>query len=371
MKISTNFIQFWFTLLAIVIVTGSYLFSYSISEKKMHEKIDNAFKNEVPLWGESIMRTKGMPYWGKSDLKKYENSKQSTILSANDTILISSSFYHPTAFIEYQRKNKETFLLLGDDYDIKIADSLFRSLIMELDIVAQSSVELKVRDLHQMFPTVDSMNTNAPFIRTLSSGSVKGFTTDSVGVGICNQALLYGHVKLPFSTVLANIKWFGFPQMVAISLLVVVFFLLHHGLLFFSHYLKFRKNVVFIGNTCIDLSHQELYLWNGECKHITDTKMSLLQMLIESAPTYILSKEEVCRKIWNLNSKDAQARYNTAMTDMRALFITEDSSLELKSLTREGMQLLVNDSLIKKGRWFHFIWIYMRVHSPKTGKSSN
>ena len=77
----------------------------------MYKDIDDILKNEASLWGEYIMRTKGMPYWGKFDLKKYENSKQSTILSGDDTIVISSSIYHPVAFIEYQRKNKETFLL--------------------------------------------------------------------------------------------------------------------------------------------------------------------------------------------------------------------------------------------------------------------
>ena len=93
--------------------------------------------------------------------------------------------------------------------------------------------------------------------------------------------------------------------------------------------------------------------------------MALLQMLVESAPAYKLSKEEVCLKIWNRNAKDGQALYNVVMTDMRTLFITEDPSLELKSLPREGMQLLVNESLVKRGRWIHFMRIYMAVNSKR------
>lgn len=364
MKVSRKNIQYRFTLLSIAVIV-SYFFSYSDSGDKLYEKIDGTFEDEVPFWGESIMSTKGMPYWGKYDLKKYENSKQSTILSADDTIIISSSLYHPPAFIEFQRKNQETFLLLSDDYDIEIADSLFKCMIKELDIVAQSSVELKIRDLSEMFPTADSMYVNAPFVKTLSSGSVEGFTTNPVGVGICDHALICGHVKIPFVEIVSNMDLFGFPQIVAIGLLLVVFILSHYGAVFFPHYLKYRKDVVFIGNTCIDLNQKELYLWSGECRHITDTRMALLQMLVESAPAYKLSKEEVCLKIWKRNAKDGQALYNVVMTDMRTLFITEDPSLELKSLPREGMQLLVNDSLVKRGRWLHFMWIYMAVNSKR------
>ena len=365
MKISQRLFRFWLTLLTIVVVIGSYFRNYSISAEKMYKDIDDILKNEASLWGEYIMRTKGMPYWGKFDLKKYENSKQSTILSGDDTIVISSSIYHPVAFIEYQRKNKETFLLLGDDYNINIADSLFKDIIAELGIKAESSVELKVRDLHQMFPTADSMYADAPFVKTFSSGSVEGYTTTPVGIGICNHALLYGHVKIPFSAVLSEMKWFGELQIAAISGLAVLFLLMYYAMQLFPLYRNYRKDVVFIGNTCIDLSHKELYLWSGECRHITDTRMSLLQMLVEAAPAYKLSKEEVCRNIWNLSPKDAQARYNVGMTDMRTLFIAEDPSLELKSLPREGMQLLVNESLVKKGRWHHFLRIYMKANSSK------
>lgn len=363
MKNSQRLFRLLFLLLAIVVVISSYFCSFSICEKNLHEKVDEVFKKEAPFWGESIIRVKGLPYWGKFDLKKYENSKQSTILSADDTIVISSSFYHPTAFVEYQRKNKETFLLLGDDYDVIILDSLFKNIITELTIIAESSVELKVRDLSEMFPTADSMYADAPFVKTFSSGSVKGYTTEPVGIGICNHALLYGHVKIPFGVVFSNMEWFGMPQIVAIMLFIFLYFIFSFVIPRFLFYLKFRKNVVFLGNTCIDLSRKELYLWSGECRHITDIKFKLVEMIVESAPSYKLSKEEVCRDIWNLDTKDAQARYDMAMKGMRTLFITEDVSLELKSLTGEGVQLLVNDSLIKKGRKFHFLWMYLRNES--------
>ena len=365
MKISQRLFRFWFSLLTIIAVVFSYFCSFSVCEKDFYRNIDRIFETEALLWGEHVLRAKGIPFKGKYDSQEYANKKRTTIVMDGDTLEISTSFHYPQSYNEYQRKNLDSYLLLCDDYDIMISDSLFKAIITRLNLTAESSVELKVRDLHQMFPTADSMYADAPFVKTFSSGSVEGYTTTPVGIGICNHALLYGHVKIPFSAVLSEMKWFGELQIAAIFGLAVLFLLMYYAMQLFPLYRNYRKDVVFIGNTCIDLSHKELYLWSGECRHITDTRMSLLQMLVEAAPAYKLSKEEVCRNIWNLSPKDAQARYNVGMTDMRTLFIAEDPSLELKSLPREGMQLLVNESLVKKGRWHHFLRIYMKANSSK------
>ena len=365
MKITKKHVKFGFPLLIIVVIISSYYYNFTDSEKNLYYSINGAFKHDALLWGEFITRAKGIPFRNRYNSEEYAKKKTTTLLTAEDTIVISCLFYHPEVYLEYQRKNGETSLLLDDEFDVNLADSLFKDIIAELGIKAESSVELKVRDLHQMFPTADSMYADAPFVKTFSSGSVEGYTTTPVGIGICNHALLYGHVKIPFSAVLSEMKWFGELQIAAISGLAVLFLLMYYAMLLFPLYRNYRKDVVFIGNTCIDLSHKELYLWSGECRHITDTRMSLLQMLVEATPAYKLSKEEVCRNIWNLSPKDAQARYNVGMTDMRTLFIAEDPSLELKSLPREGMQLLVNESLVKKGRWHHFLRIYMKANSSK------
>lgn len=362
MKNSRKNIRFWFPLLIIVVIVGSYSVNFRNSENCLCKSINEKFQNEESSWSVVVADIKKIPSWGNYNLQNYLNKTKTTFLSNEDTIEISTSFYHPKEYSEYQRLNFETILLFEDDYDIWIIDSLFEAMLTRLDLVVESSVELKVRDLHQMFPTVDSMRTDVPFVKTFSSGSVEGYTTDSIGIGICNHALLYGHVNIPFFTVLSNMSLFDTSQIFAIVILVLLYFLVGRFTAYYPIFFKYRKNVVFIGNTCIDLYQKELYLWNGECRHITDTRMALLKMLVESAPTYKLSKEEVCLKIWNRNAKDGQALYNVVMTDVRTLFITEDPSLELKSLPREGMQLLVNDSLVKRGRWLHFMWIYMAVN---------
>lgn len=332
---------------------------------ELHEKIDNIFKKDVRLWRKSTMRAKGIPYWGKYDLKKYDNKKETTILSAKDTIVISSSIYHPDSYTEYRRKNRDTFLLLSNNYNIMTIDSLFKVTLAKLGITTASSVELKIRDLAQMFPAPDSICIDAPFIETVTSGSVKGYTTASVGIGICNHALLYGHVNIPFSVILSDMEWFGTPQITVMIGLFALFSLVYFIISWLHHCSNYQKNTVLIGNTCIDMYRKELYLWNGECRHLTDIKFKIVKMIVEAAPAYLLSKEEVCRTIWNRNSTEGQALYNVAMKDMRTLFITEDPSLELKSMPRKGMQLVVDDSLIERGRRFHFLWVYLSVNSKR------
>lgn len=133
--------------------------------------------------------------------------------------------------------------------------------------------------------------------------------------------------------------------------------------------ISYKKDIKILGNTCIDLNKNVVYLYNGECKQVIGNKIILLQMLIDSAPTYKLLKEDVCRKIWNRDSKDGQALYNVAMSELRNLFINADPSLKLKSIPKEGMQLLVNTSLVKKMIRWHFIGIFIKVALSKTKRN--
>lgn len=369
MKGTTKFIWTIMVLMVLVSWGFSYVFSYAKSKDELYLQVDSLFQEHAVNWGDYIMQAKGIPYSGFYDSQEYAKKMKTTIFSIDDTIEISKAFFHPESYYEYQMKGRETFLIMSGVYDIELIDSLFNNLLTKHGITAESSVELRIKDLRQMFPRVDSMCSDVPFTKFLTTGSVKGHLTPPIGVGICDHAQLYGHLEIPFSVVLSKIDWLGLPQVFVLLLFVILLIIKHYLIRYAPIYSQFKKNVMFIGNTCIDLPSQELFVWNGECKHITGTKMQLMQMLIDAAPTYELLKDDVCRKIWNRNSRDGQALYNVAMTELRKLFITDDPSLELKSLPREGMQLLVNGTLINKRRCIHFLSIYLKYNSRKYTKN--
>ena len=360
MKIKSKYIFLCFLPLFVVLFGGSYYLNYKDSREVVHEEINEIFQKEASHWGEYILAKKGVLYRGSYNSLEYASKKKTTFESETYKVEISSAFHHPDSFNEYQILNIETFLLVDDKYDISITDSLFKEILLYLDVVAESSVELKIRDIREMFPNVDSLNQDAPFVKTIASGSVEGYTTQPVGVGICDHGMLYGHVKVARSEVLARMSWFCSNQLYAL------FFILVLSLLGFSigRYLQkllyYQKHTILIGNTCVDLPSQRLFLWDGECRNITETHSTLLQMLLDAAPEYKLMKEDVCHTLWNRSAKDGQALYNVAMTHLRNLFITEDPSLELKSIPKEGMQLLINASHIHRGRWRHFAWMYIK-----------
>ncbi len=356
MAVNRNTVTIILSLLIIMIFGYSYYFNYKECKNQLYADIDNILQTKANLWSSFILQDKGVSFSGRYNSFGYENKKNTIILIGDDTIDISSTFYHPESYSDYQLKNRESYLILTNRYDINLVDSLFESSLAEIGITTGTSISLKIKDLRKIFPVPDSMCHDVPFSEILASDSVDGYITNSVGIGICDHAQLYGHVKVDFLTILKKMHWFGINQ-ISLFILLIIGVVCYQCIPIF---LYFNKNILLIGNTCIDLPNRQLYLWSGECRHITDIRMALIKMIIDAAPSYKLSKEMVCRDIWNLDTKDAQARYDMAMKGMRTLFITEDVSLELKSLTGEGVQLLINDSLIKKGRKFHYLWIYLR-----------
>ena len=234
MKGTTKFI--WTIMALIVLVSWgfSYAFSYAKSRDKLHFQIESLFQEHAVNWSDYIMRSKGIPYSGVYNSQEYAKRIKTTILSVDDTIEISKAFFHPESYYEYQMKGRETFLILSGVYDIELIDSLFKNLLIKHGITAQSCVELRIKDLKQMFPQIDSMCSDVPFTKFLTSGNVEGHLTPPIGVGICDHAQLYGHVKIPFSVVLSEIDWLGLPQALVLLLFVVLLIIKHY----FLKYLK-------------------------------------------------------------------------------------------------------------------------------------
>lgn len=340
----------------VLVMLFSYSINFHVCKKSLQSNVDFAFHTEVYGWGDSITKLKSLPYSRRYHSNAYVNKKRTRIIIDGDTIEIPRRYYYPVDYSEYCRRNIETALILTDNFDTNIVDSLFDGVMRRLNIKAKVAVELHVKDLRQMFPASDTMCIDVPVTEILSKQKINGgFVAGPVGIGICNHALLYGIVDIPSSEIISKMNKLGTIQKIIISLFILYVFVWYVYRKYSPLFFAYKKNVWLVGNTCIDLNRNVVYLWSGVCKPIAGNRVLLIKLLLETAPVYKLVKEDVCQKIWKRNAKDGQALYNVAISEIRTSFVAEDPALELKSTPREGTELIIYKSKVKKWRWVHFV----------------
>jgi hypothetical protein len=145
-----------------IIFSISYIFNYQKCKQSLHLKIDNSFQSEALTWSDSIFNIKKLSQWGMSNSDAYKTKTKTNIASVDDTIVISCDFFHPSDYHEYIKRITETTLILAGYYDILLIDSMFNNLLCKLNIGINSSVQLHIKDLHNMFPTENSMIQEVP-----------------------------------------------------------------------------------------------------------------------------------------------------------------------------------------------------------------
>lgn len=358
----------------VLIMMCSYTINYHVCRENLQNKVDLAFQKEVLGWGDTINQKKGFPHWGRHHSSAYINKKRTRIVFDNETIDVARKYYYPEDYNEYCRTNSETALILTGNFDTSIVDSLFKDLMERLGIDAEVGVELHVKDLRQMFPSGDTMCIDVPVTEILSEQKINGgFVAGPVGIGICNHALLYGFVDIPSSEIISKMNKLGTIQKIIIFLFILYVFVWYVYRKYSPLFFAYKKNVWLVGNTCIDLNRNVVYLWSGVCKPIAGNRVALIKLLLEAAPVYKLVKEDVCQKIWKRNAKDGQALYNVAISEIRTSFVAEDPALELKSAPREGTELIIDKSKVKKWRWVHFvpIIIFASIKKKSTTEMSS
>ena len=93
----------------------------------------------------------------------------------------------------------------------------------------------------------------------------------------------------------------------------------------------------------------------------TNTSTLMLRMLIEAAPEYMLTKEDICRTIWQRDVKDGQALYNVAVSELRSYLIVPDDALTLTTLSKRGIQVTIDPTKLHPRRWWHYVGRYSNV----------
>ena len=347
-----------YILLAALLLAASYQLNYRDSKVAVQSRINEQFREAVPYWGDSIYAIRKLPHWGRSSSEAYARKTETTIIGdlgfsdgGVDTLVISARYYLPKTIWEYQQKNGESVLIWHGDYSPVLADSLFSNLLTDMGIEGDAATELHVKNLKEMFPTADSMNVNAPIREVLTARHVEGFATDTVGIGICDQGLMVGKVALERSTIRSGMRWIAWRQV----LLLLVMAVLYVVIVYVRKAMAYLQGVHLIGNTCIDFNTATLHHWNGDTVTLTTTREALLRMLIEAAPEYMLTKEDICRTIWQRDAKDGQALYNVAVSELRSYLIVPDDALALTTLPKVGIQLTVDRTKLHPHRWWHYV----------------
>ncbi len=340
-----------FILSSIILFVLSNIPNYNISNNQLKETINEIFTSEAEHWGDSIVSIYNLPIkrsYNTEDLKK---KSKTTMYTKDDTIIISRKYHSPENITLYYKRQVETSLIMSGKFNIYITDSLFNIALRKNGIECDATTALYAKELKEMFPQEDSLNTAVPFRTILQTKVLDGFTTDSVALGIGGQGIIVGYVDIPSIAIIGKMDWFSLPQWLAIILIITLYT--------FANYIpakrQYLRNVKFIGNSCIDFNSNVIYRRNGDCVPITGNKVLLLKMLADAAPEYKLLKKDICHTIWNRDGKDAQALYNVAVSDLRNYLIADDDSLELKTLPKEGIQLIVDSKRIHRFPLLHFI----------------
>lgn len=343
-----------YILLAALLLAASYQLNYRDSKEAMQSRINEQFREAVPHWLNTIFNTLQIPQSGFYDRSESVRKTKTTIIGAKDTIDISARYFPRTDYEWWLRKGLEGMLIKSDMYDSALTDSLFSNLLADMGIEAEAATELHVKNLKEMFPTEDSMNVNAPIREVLIARHVEGFVTDTVGIGICDQGLMVGKVALERSTIRSGMRWIAWRQV----LLLLVMAVLYVVILYVRKAMAYLQGVHLIGNTCIDFNKNMIYSPDGSAAPMTGNKAALLRMLATAAPEYMLTKEEICRTIWQRDVKDRQALYNVAVSELRSYLIVPDDALTLTTVPKVGIQVTVDHTKLHPHRKLHCL---MRV----------
>lgn len=352
-----------YLLLTALLLTASFQLNYCDSREKVRNRINERFKEAVPYWGDSIYAMRKIPAWGRYSREAYAKKTKTTIIGeldtpgVTDTLVISARYYLPETHDEYARRGSESALIWSGNYMPVITDPFFSNLLADMGIEAEATTELHVKDLRKMFPNKDSMNVAAPIreVRRVKWRQVEGFVTDTVGIGICNHGLVVGKVAVSHSTIRNGMRWVTWRQVLVLLAMAVLYFVI----LYVKRIATYLQGVHFIGNTCIDFNTATLHYWNGVTLPLTNIKEALLHMLVEAAPEYLLTKEDICRTIWKRDVKDGQALYHVAVNELRGYLIASDDALSLETLPKRGIQITVDRDKLRPCRLLHYM--VMRV----------
>ncbi len=348
---------------SILIFITTYLLSYTISiDSKRHvieKDINRLFTLSSHSWHDSIIKIKNIPIYIGRDTYGFVLKENYRLITENDTTIISSRLLNIKDIYEYEKRTTQTAMFECNEFDIRIADSIWNIQLRNAGYDCESSFYLAVKNIKDMFPRSDTLVTNiiVPFKSQKHIVGYDIFVTDSVGLGICNQAYAISYVNIPLETIIEKSGFMGVEFWVAI-----VSMFLYLVLASIKYKRKATKRYHTTGATeniekesnCIQIQHlsydTSTHILSNQATSqfvkLPRTQALLFETLIGSE-NYYATKKDICMRVWSLDEKSATNSYNSIARRMRDSF-SEIDGIRLITIKDTAMQLLITKENISR-----------------------
>lgn len=323
------------------------------------DAVNQNFQHEAPLWADSIMVVNEVYYYSSG-----ENRRRATyplyLTDKYGSYEIAAKFhYHPDYTI--QDRLRLTSTMLGDReciYDVSLVNRVWASTLQREGLHVETAIELYYRKLREMFPTPDSLNKQAKVFRLEShpfdyEGSIK---TDTVGIGICDQGQLVGHVTISPSFIM---EWMR--QKIQMGIIVWIVLGIIGISIFYAELLlmKQRHVIVPIGTSYLNLKTRGLTYKDGTTRVIGKIPYAILTTLLEAEGNQVSQKTIVDAHWPKIDSEDQ--RNNLNVTNKRLRDILNDPKHLALVNDRENIILTEKMNwLDRRIRTFRFVYFVIR-----------
>ena len=195
-------------LLLVCVTIYSIILWYNINY--LQRVIDEAFTEAVQQTQPVIFEQKNIPSWGDRDPQAYkENTQDFKVTTERGIVFIPRSRYFPETFNEYMRNAGENVLLLCNQYNLSVTDSLFANLLSKNNISGDVATYIMYKPLWET-QLGDSIERGREPRGWMSNSAFqqkkRTISTAPFSISIDNEAQVYAFVTPSWATLLLHKK---------------------------------------------------------------------------------------------------------------------------------------------------------------------
>ena len=323
-------------LIFLAVYSIGYIVEYNNSKHNVECGINELFKESAPYLHDSIMKIANTYCYYVYDAEHLNKRLDMIRISERGELRVSRDIINIENPQEYFNRILQTSTLGGifdgdtEDYNyLFIADSVWNRQLREHGYDVEAFLLLSIKDCYEMFPRRDSLATNlrASLFSVHNLSGKDYFVTDSVGLGICNHGYISSHVHVPVLTVLGHTKWYGTPLFVAIIVLLLLV-----AVAVLRQYFAERKSAAHYKDIAESMDDEQIIEFGNFVYNVVDCTLyntvsrqqlklpriqaQIMKMLVTSEDYYV-TKNEICKALWNTDDKQVTKSYNSACKRLR------------------------------------------------------